>query len=466
MYDELNRAAGAHEPTEYPKSPKKAAASGWIGSVLEYYDFSIYAQAAALVFPTVFFPKGNATVALVSSLATYAVGYLARPVGAAVLGNWGDRHGRKNVLVLCMIVMGCSTFAVGLLPTYAQVGVWAPILLVLLRIIQGFAVAGELGGASAMIIEHAPFGRRGYYASFPLQGTQAAAIIAAAVFLPLSGFLSKDAFQTWGWRIPFFLSALVVAAGYVIRRRVDETPAFKEEAAHQAVAKAPIAQVFRENGTNVLRAVCMALVNVVGTTVVVFGAAYATQKGYGVGMSTTLYLWIPIAANVVAIILIPFFGGLSDRIGRRPLMIWGALGAGVLSIPYLYAVSAKNEVLAIILAVLTVGVFYQAWNATFASFFQELFPTRTRVTGFALSQNIGLTIVAFLPTVFALVAPQGSRNVPLTIGVICLVITIIGAVAAWSAPETHRIHLNDLGTPDAVPVPREEYERIRTAVTA
>ena len=237
MYDEPGSAALAHEPTEFPKSPKKAAASGWIGSVLEYYDFSIYAQAAALVFPTVFFPKGNPTVALVASLATYAVGYLARPLGAAVLGNWGDRHGRKNVLVLCMIVMGCATFAVGLLPTYAQVGVWAPALLVLLRVIQGFAVAGELGGASAMIVEHAPFGRRGYYASFPLQGTQAAAIIAAAVLLPLSAFLSKDDFQTWGWRIPFFLSAVVVAAGYVIRRRVDETPAFKEEAAQGAVLK-------------------------------------------------------------------------------------------------------------------------------------------------------------------------------------------------------------------------------------
>ena len=182
-------------------------------------------------------------------------------------------------------------------------------------------------------------------------------------------------------------------------------------------------------------------------------------------MSTTLYLWIPIAANVVAIILIPYFGSLSDRIGRRPLMIWGALGAGVLSIPYLYAVGQKNEVLAIVLAVLAVGVFYQAWNATFASFFQELFPTRTRVTGFAISQNIGLAIVAFLPTIFAVVAPPGSTNVPLIIGGLCLALTIVGAVAAWSAPETHRVHLNDLGKPDAVPVPREEYERIRTAAT-
>ena len=307
-------------------------------------------------------------------------------------------------------------------------------------------------------MEHSPFGRRGYYASFPLQGTQAAAIIAAAVFLPLSAFLSKDDFKTWGWRIPFFLSAVVVAAGYVIRRRVDETLRSREEAAQGEVVKAPVVQVFRENGKNILRAVCMALVNVVGTTVVVFGAAYATQAGYGVGMSTTLYLWIPIAANIVAIILIPYFGSLSDRIGRRPLMICGALGAGMLSIPYLFAVSQKNEVLAIVLAILTVGVFYQAWNATFASFFQELFPTRTRVTGFAISQNIGLAIVAFLPTVFAVVAPPGSTHVPLIIGSMCLAITVIGAVAAWSAPETYRIHLNDLGKPDATRYPR----RVRT----
>src|SRR3954449_3270429 len=203
MYDELNRAAGAHEPTEFPKSPKKAAASGWIGSVLEYYDFTIYAQAAALVFPTIFFPSGNPTIALVASLATYAVGYLARPLGAVVLGHWGDRHGRKNVLVLCMFVMGTMTFAVGLLPTYAQVGIWSPLMLVALRLIQGFAVAGELGGASAMIVEHAPFGRRGYYGSYPLQGTQAANIIAAAVFLSLSAAMSREAFVSWGWRIPF-----------------------------------------------------------------------------------------------------------------------------------------------------------------------------------------------------------------------------------------------------------------------
>ncbi|PNH86534.1 MFS transporter [Arthrobacter sp. AFG20] len=444
-------------------STRKAAASGWVGSALEYYDWFIYAQAAALVFPTVFFPAGNPTVALIASLGTYAVGYIARPIGAFVLGQWGDKHGRKNVLVLAMLLMGASTFAVALLPTYDQVGILAAALLLVLRLIQGFAVAGELSGASAMIVEHAPFGRRGFYASFALQGTQAGQIIAAAVFLPLSAVLSAEDFHAWGWRIPFLLSALVVFAGYIIRRRVEETPVFVEEKAHRDVPKMPVVQVLRESGLNVVRAVCMTLVNVVGVTVAVFGAAYATQPGYGIGMSTTVYLWIPVLANVVALALIPWFGDLSDRFGRRPLMIVGSLGSGALAYGYLYAVSQNNVPLTIVLAILMWGTLYQVWNATFASFFQELFPSRTRVTGFAISQNIGLLITSFLPSLFAVVAPPGSANVPLTVGSICFGITVVGAIAAWSAKETHRIPLSELGSPDATPVSRQEYASVRAA---
>src|SRR6201996_4711830 len=176
---------------------KKATASGWIGSALEYYDFFIYATAAALVFPQLFFPSTDPTVAIVASLATYGVGYVARPIGAFVLGHLGDTHGRKNVLLTCMFMMGVSTMLVGLLPTYAQVGILAPILLVVLRLIQGFAVAGEISGASSMILEHAPFGRRGFFASFSLQGVQAGQILAAAVFLPLAHYLPREAFNAW-----------------------------------------------------------------------------------------------------------------------------------------------------------------------------------------------------------------------------------------------------------------------------
>ena len=460
MQDEVFERPGSHEPTEYHKTPKKAAASGWIGSALEYYDFFIYAQAAALVFPNIFFAKGDPQVAIVSSLALFGVGYVARPLGAFVLGHWGDTHGRKNVLVLCMLLMGGSTFLVGLLPTYSVIGVWAPLLLVILRLIQGFAVGGEISGASAMIVEHAPFGRRGYYASFTLQGVQAGQIIAAAVILPMSAFLSEDAFQSWGWRIPFLLSAVVVLAGIIIRRKVDETPAFQEESAHGEVPKAPIVQAVRESGSDMLRVICMALMNAIPVATTVFGATYATNDAYGVGFSTTTYLWISVVGNAVAICLIPFVGNWSDKIGRRPLIIFGALSSGALSYVYLYFISKDNVTMAFVTAILMWGIVYQGYNAVFPAFYQELFPTRTRVTAFAVSQNIGTAITAFLPSIYAAVAGPGS-NVPLIVGTFTFTCAIIAAIAAWSARETFRVHMNDLGVKGAAPVPREEYERIR-----
>src|SRR5713226_210121 len=219
-------ASATYDESHAKSQSNKAAASGWIGSALEYYDFFIYATAASLIFPQIFFPSGNPTVAIVASLATYGVGYVARPIGAFFLGHWGDTHGRKRVLILCMFLMGFSTMAVGFLPTYSQVGVLAPVLLVVLRLIQGFAVAGEISGASSMILEHAPFGRRGFYASFTLQGVQAGQILAAAVFLPLAHYMPEEAFNSWGWRVPFLLSVIVILAGYILLREVEQTPAF------------------------------------------------------------------------------------------------------------------------------------------------------------------------------------------------------------------------------------------------
>jgi len=268
-----------HEP-DGEHQTRKATASGWIGSALEYYDFFIYATAASLIFPQIFFPKGDPKAAIIASLATYGVGYVARPIGAFVLGHLGDTHGRKQVLIVCMFLMGFSTMAVGLLPTYDQVGLLAPALLVLLRLIQGFAVAGEISGASSMIMEHAPFGRRGFFASFTLQGVQAGQILAAAVFLPLAHYMPTEAFNSWGWRIPFLLSFLVIVAGYIIRREVDETPAFAEEGAKKAVPKAPVLEAVSTSWRDMLRVICMALMNVIPVVTSIFGAAYAVQPGY------------------------------------------------------------------------------------------------------------------------------------------------------------------------------------------
>ena len=454
-----------HEPQGRHQS-KKAAASGWIGSALEYYDFFIYATAASLIFPQIFFPSADPTVAIVASLATYGVGYVARPIGAFVLGHYGDTHGRKNVLLLCMFLMGFSTMAVGLLPTYQQVGVLAPLLLVILRLIQGFAVAGEISGASSMILEHAPFGRRGFFASFTLQGVQAGQILAAAVFLPLAHFMPDEAFNSWGWRIPFLLSIVVIIAGYIIRREVDETPAFAEENQQGEVPRAPIVQAFKENWTDMIRVVCMSLMNTIPVVATIFGAAYAVQPAYGIGFHKDVYLWIPVLGNIVAVLVIPYVGNLSDKVGRRTPIIAGALGAGLLSFGYLYAISIGSVALAIVMSLLMWGVVYQGYNAVFPSFYPELFPTRTRVTAMAVSQNIGTTITALLPALFASVAPPGSTSVPSTIGAIAFGITIIAALAAWSARETYRVHLNDLGDRDAVPVPKPEYDRMREQTIA
>ena len=450
--------AGTHEPHGRRQS-KKAAASGWIGSALEYYDFFIYATAASLVFPQIFFPSADPTVAIVASLATYGVGYVARPIGAFVLGHYGDTHGRKGVLLVCMFLMGLSTMAVGVLPTYGQVGVLAPVLLVVLRLIQGFAVAGEISGASSMILEHAPFGRRGFFASFTLQGVQAGQILAAAVFLPLARFMPADAFSSWGWRIPFLLSAVVIAAGYVIRREVEETPAFAEEGG--SVPKAPIVEAFKLSGGDMLRVVCMALMNVIPVVATVFGAAYAVQPAYGIGFRSDVYLWIPVLGNILAVFIIPVVGNLSDRIGRRPPVIVGALGSGLLAFAYLYAISIHSVPLAIVMSLLMWGVVYQGYNAVFPSFYPELFQTRTRVSAMSIAQNVGTTVTALLPALFATVAPPGSANIPATVGAIAFGVTAIAAVAAFSARETFRLHLHDLGHRGSVPVPKPEYDRMR-----
>ena len=432
-----------------------------------------------------FFPSGNDKVAIVASFATYGVGYVARPIGAFVLGHFGDKFGRKNVLVLCMLMMGFATFLVCVLPSYAAIGVWAPILLVVLRLVQGFAVGGELSGASAMIVENAPFGKRGYYASFTLQGTQGGQLIAAAVFLPLYFILPTDSMNSWGWRIPFALSAVVVIVGYYIRRNVDETPAFREEAKHDEIPPAPIVIAIRESWPNMIRVACMALMNTVATIATTFGATFATNQAYGVGMNTKLYLFIPVIGNAIAMILIPMVGSYSDKVGRRMPIIVGALGSGILIYPYLFFISKGNVPLTIIFAVLMWGMVYQGYNAVFPSFYQELFPTRTRVTAFAVSQNIGTLITAFLPAIFAEIAGPTSgcvvskkftptadcvaqassvhTHVIWTVGTISFVLTIVAALSAMSAKETFRFHLNDCGEPNKQPVPEAEYEKARLA---
>jgi MFS family permease len=447
----MSTTSGAVSPTLEtnisPRDPKKAAMSGWIGGALEYYDFALYGLAATLIFPAIFFPSENPAVAIIASLATYAVGYVSRPLGAVVLGAYGDRHGRKHVLVFAMLLMGFATFAVGLLPMYGQVGVLAPVLLVVLRLIQGFAVAGELGGASAMIVEHSPDARRGFFSSFSLQGTQVGSILATAVLLPLAAILPRDQLEAWGWRIPFLLSAVVILAGYLIRRRAQEPPAYLAQSeTGKAKQRFPLMEILRTRPGVLLRCVIMTFTNVIGMATLIFGVSYATQKGYGIGFSSSEFLWVTLVANLAAVVTIPLFGALSDRIGRRLLMVTGGIAGGLLTAGYLWAVDQRSLVLVFACVVLVQGIFFQMWNATFATFFQEQFPMRMRVTGFAVSQNLGLMIASFFPSIFTAIAPPGSANVPLVIGLTTFGICIVAAVATLLSTRTKGKSLQDLET--------------------
>ncbi|WP_219412973.1 MFS transporter [Pseudonocardia nigra] len=421
-------------------TPRRAALAAWIGSALEYYDFFIYGTAAALVFGRVFFPESSPATGTLLALATFGVGYVARPLGAVFLGHVGDRLGRKKVLVSTLLLMGVSTFLVGCLPTYEQVGTLAPVLLVVLRLLQGLSAAGEQAGANSMSLEHAPAHRRAYFTSFTLSGTQAGQILATAVFLPVA-LLPEDALLTWGWRVPFWLSAAVVVVGFVIRRTLDETPVFADEAARDDVAKLPIVVLFRDHWADVLRVVAAAVIASVSTIFSVWALSFGVNT---VGLDNALMLWVGIIANVVALGAIPLLAGLADRVGRKPVFIAGALGSGVLTAVYLWAIAQGSYPLIFLIGILLAGVVYSGANGVWPAFYGEMFSTRVRLSGMAIGTQVGFAIGGFAPTIATALAGgrvEGWLPVALFTGALC----VVSALAAATARETYRVPMHELG---------------------
>ena len=422
------------------KTPKKAALASWIGSAVEYYDFFIYGTAAALVFGKVFFPSSDPAMGTILAFATFGVGYLTRPIGAVILGHVGDKFGRKKVLTFTLLLMGLSTFLVGLLPTYGQVGVWAPILLVFLRLLQGVSAAGEQAGASSMTLEHAPGDRRAFFTSFTLSGTQGGLILATLIFLPLSQLSDAD-MLSWGWRLPFFLSAIVVVVGFWVRRTLPETPAFKEEEAAHVVARLPVAVLFQEAGPDVLRVIFGALISVVSTIFTVFTLSYAVNTAH---IPRATMLTILVAANIVALAAIPLLASLSDRIGRKPVFIAGALGCAVLIWPYIWAMSLGNVALVSGLGVLLSGIVYSAANGVWPALYGEMFDTRVRLSGMAIGTQIGFALGGFAPTISAAISGTGP-NGWMPVAAFTSVTAIVSAISIATARETYKTPLNRLG---------------------
>lgn len=422
------------------RSPRKAALASWIGSAVEYYDFFIYGTAAALVFGKIFFPSFDPVAATVAAFATFGVGYVTRPIGAVLLGHIGDKYGRKKVLTFTLLLMGISTFLVGLLPTYGQVGIAAPIMLVVLRMLQGLSAAGEQAGANSMTLEHAPAHRRAFFTSFTLSGTQAGLILATLVYLPISA-LSEEQLLSWGWRIPFFLSAIVVAVGMWVRRTLPETPAFNEEEKAHKQARLPVAELLRNYKGNLGRVIFAALVSVVSTIFSVFTLSYAVNT---VHIPRATMLTVLILANLVALGAIPAFAALSDRIGRKPVFIFGALGSACLIWPYLWVISQANIPLIFVFGLLLSGVVYSAANGVWPSLYGEMFDTRVRLSGLAIGTQIGFALGGFAPTISAAILKPGAHGW-MPVAVFVSVTAVIAAISVATARETYRTPMHELG---------------------
>lgn len=422
------------------KTPRKAAFASWIGSAVEYYDFFIYGTAAALVFGKIFFPSIDPKLATVAAFATFGVGYITRPIGAFFMGHVGDKFGRKKVLTFTLLLMGISTFLIGLLPTYNQVGMAAPIMLVILRLLQGLSAAGEQAGANSMTLEHAPAHRRAFYTSFTLSGTQMGFILATIVFLPISA-LPEDQLLSWGWRVPFFLSAIVVAVGFWVRRTLPETPAFKEEADAKETVKLPAAVLFRDHTPAVLRVIFGALVSVVSTIFGLFVLSYAVNT---VHIPRATMLTLLVCSNVVALAAIPLWAILADRIGRRPVFIFGALGCAVLIWPTLWAISRGDLTLIFIFGLLTSGIVYSASNAIWPSLYGEMFDTRVRLSGMAIGTQIGFALGGFAPTISAAIMGEGP-NGWMPVAALVTASCVIAAISIFTARETYQVPMHELG---------------------
>lgn len=427
-------------PQRPAKTPVRAAIASFLGSAVEYYDFFIFGSAAALIFPHVFFPDAD-TNALVMSFATFGFAYVARPIGAIFLGHFGDKLGRKRLLVFTLVMMGGSTFIIGCLPTFSTIGWFAPVLLVLCRLVQGLSAAGEQAGASSMSLEHAPDNRRAFFTSWTLTGTQGGQILAALAFIPIVA-LPDDIKYSIGWRIPFWLSAVVVLVAFIVRRTLDESPDFVEAKSKGEIAKLPLVDLLRYHWRDVLRVILCATVAAVST---VFGNL-AIAYGTGVGLDQSITLWLVVVANFFAIGTQPLFGRLADKIGRKPVFIYGALSSAVIMPFYMLSMSGGNIVLTFALAVLVFSCGYAAANAIWPSFYNEMFSRRVRFSGVAIGTQIGFLMAGFAPSIVTALGgtEEGGWKV---IAIFTGVIAVIASLSALTARETAHVPTDKLGLP-------------------
>jgi MHS family shikimate/dehydroshikimate transporter-like MFS transporter len=421
---------------------RRVAIASFIGTTIEWYDFFLYGTASALIFNKLFFPNYDPLTGTLASFGTYAVGFAARPIGGIVCGHYGDRIGRKSMLILTLLIMGIATFLIGCLPTYNEIGIWAPILLVVLRMAQGFGVGGEWGGAVLMAVEHAPSGRRGFYGSWPQIGVPAGLLLSTIMFGQISK-LPEQALLSWGWRLAFLVSIVLVGVGLFIRLAVVEPPVFARLKETGAGARLPILDAIRQHPKNVALAMGARIAeNGAFYLYTVFVLTYATQTT--IGFTSSMVLKAIAIAAMIDLFAIPLFGALSDLVGRRPVYLFGALFTGLFAFPFFWLIETSSTGLMVLAIVLALVVGHAAMYGPQASFFSELFGTRVRYSGASLGYQLASVIAGGLsPLIATGLLRQFAASWPIALFVMAM--AAVTTVSVYWAAETAHSDIGETG---------------------
>ncbi|MFE5813766.1 MFS transporter [Streptomyces sp. NPDC056479] len=423
-------------PSERIRQLRRVALSGLLGTAVEFYDFLVYGTVAALVFGELFFPGADPAVGTIAAFGTFAAGYCARPLGGIVFGHFGDRLGRKSMLLLTMGLMGGASFLIGLLPTYDTIGIWAPVLLIALRVLQGIAIGGEWGGATLMVVEHAGERRRGLWSSFTQMGAPLGSLLSSVV-VTLVVAMPRDQFTAWGWRVPFLLSVVLLGVGLFVRLKVVESPLFAEVKKNRAESRLPILDVLRRPRA-LLLACCVGIGAFTAQSLLTsYLIAYAT----GIGYARSQVLTALTVSAAVALVVLPCASALSDRVGRRPVVLTGAVLSAATAFPVLALVDSESPGALILAVVIGHGIAQSTMYGPLGALLTEMFGTRVRYTGASLGYQ-GATLVGagFSPMIAGSLVAGSGNGTPVAL-LICGG-SLITALTVWFVRETSRTSLS------------------------